>query len=76
MKDLSLNQTLTALGYTTCPAPKSLARQEGSKLILRDDDTVAFIGTARQVWEWLGARADIVVAGEGFWCKQTRPTTC
>lgn len=62
MKDLSLNQILEALGLTTRPAPKALARKEGSKHILRGEE-ILFTGTAGDVWAWLGARADITPPG-------------
>lgn len=72
MKDLSLNQTLEALGLSTRPAPKTLARKEGSKHILRGAE-ILFTGTAGDVWAWLGARAAIVASEHGFWCKRTAP---
>lgn len=70
MKELSLNQTLEDLGLTTRPASKTLARKEGSKHVLRGDE-ILFTGTAGDTWAWLGARADIVAAEGGFWCKAT-----
>lgn len=46
--DLTLNQVLTRLGYTTRPA-----RREHSKDILDGAGAVVFTGVSHNTWEWL-----------------------
>lgn len=46
----SLNQTLSALGFSTTPA--SAGWSIGCKHI-RKDGKIVFTGDAREVWQWL-----------------------